>query len=95
VLRTNRVANILEVTDQQRLLADLGPIEKAIRQDQPLLPHKYIKKGQQCRVIAGPLMGTEGIVVTTRQQTRLLLQVEMLGQATSVEIDMDMIEPIK
>ena len=40
-------------------------------------------------------MGTEGIVVKTRQQTRLLLQVEMLGQATSVEIDMDMIEPVK
>lgn len=95
VLKTNRVANIIEVIDQARLLADLSPIEKAIRQQQPLLPHKYIKKGQLCRVIAGPLMGIEGIVVTIRQHTRLILQVEMLGQATSVEIDMDMIELIK
>jgi transcription antitermination factor NusG len=95
VLKTNRVANIIEVIDQARLLADLAPIEKAIRRQQPLLPHKYIKKGQLCRVIAGPLMGTEGIVVTTPRHTRLVLQVEMLGQATSVEIDMDMIELIK
>ena len=95
VLKTNRVANIIEVIDQSKLLTDLAPIEKAIRQQQPLLPHKYIKKGQLCRVIAGPLLGTEGIVVQTRQHTRLVLQVEMLGQATSVEIDMDMIELIK
>ena len=95
VLKTNRVANIIEVIDQARLLSDLTPIEKAIRQQQPLLPHKYIKKGQLCRVIAGPLMGIEGIVVTVRQNTRLVMQVEMLGQATSVEIDMDMIELIK
>lgn len=95
VLKTNRVANIIEVIDQARLLSDLAPIEKAIRQQQPLLPHKYIKKGQLCRVIAGPLLGTEGIVIQRRQHTRLVLQVEMLGQATSVEIDTDMIELIK
>ena len=82
-------------TGQQIYKLVFAPIEKAIRQQQPLLPHKYIKKGQLCRVIAGPLLGTEGIVVQTRQHTRLVLQVEMLGQATSVEIDMDMIELIK
>jgi transcriptional antiterminator RfaH len=95
VLRTNRVASIIEVKDQPGLVAELGPIQLALDEGQQLLPHKYIKAGQQCRVTAGPLVGTEGIVVRTREHTRLVLQVDMLGQATSVEIAMDMIEMIE
>jgi transcription antitermination factor NusG len=54
----------------------------------------FIKEGQKCRVMAGPLLGLEGVVATTRGATRLVLQVDMLGQAASVEIDVDMIEPV-
>ena len=55
---------------------------------------QYIKTGQQCRVIAGPLLGLQGVVATTRGAARLVLQVDMLGQAASVEIDIDMIETV-
>ena len=94
VLRTNRVANVIEVKNQQKLLEELLQIEKAIRAGVVLLPHKYIKAGQRCRLIGGPLAGLEGIVVKTRSSTRLVLQIDMLGQATSAEIDADMIEII-
>lgn len=92
--RTNRVANIIEVKDQQRLLDELLQIEQALRTGAPLVPHKYIKAGQRCRVIAGPLTDLQGIVVKTRKATRLVLRIDMLGQAASVEIDTDMIEVI-
>ena len=95
VLQTNRVANIIEVKDQTQLIHNLTPIENLIQKGAPLQPHKYIHKGQQCRVIAGPLVGTEGFVTKADQQTKLVLQVEMLGQATSVEIDTEMIELIE
>ena len=94
VLRTNRVANLLEVKDQQRLLEELLQIEQALRTGAALTPHKYVKAGQYCRVIGGPLADLQGIVVKTRSTTRLLLQIDMLGQSTSVEIDADMIEII-
>jgi transcriptional antiterminator RfaH len=94
VLRTNRVANLLAVNDQQRLLDELSQIEQALRTGAALSPHKYIKAGQYCRVIGGPLADLQGIVVKTRGTARLLLQIDMLGQATSVEIDTDMIEII-
>jgi len=90
--RTDRVANMIEVKDQQKLLKELLQIEQALRAGAPLVPHKYLKTGQKCRVIAGPLLGLQGIVVETRGATRLVLQVDMLGQAASVEIDVDMIE---
>ncbi len=94
VLKTNRVANIILVNDQQGLVSDLRPIEKLIRQGADLRPHNYIKTGQKCRVIAGPLMGSEGIVSRSSGRTRLVLQVAMLGQATSVEIETDVVEVI-
>ncbi len=92
LLRTNRVANIIEVKDQQRLLDELLQIEQALRAGAPLAPHSYIKAGQHCRVIAGPLADMQGIIVKTKNAVRLVLQIDMLGQTASVEIDLDMIE---
>lgn len=95
LLKTNRVAHLLEVVDQASLTAELQRIEKAIRAGAPLVPHKYLQKGQWCKVIAGPLLGLEGIVVQTKGETRLVLQIDMLGQAASVEIGVEMIEPME
>jgi len=95
VLRTNRVAGIIDVIDQTKLVTELSQIEQALRAGAPLLPHDYIQKGQWCRVTAGPLMGLEGIVLSVKNATRLVLQIEMLGQATCVEIDAQMIERIE
>ncbi|GAF73581.1 unnamed protein product, partial [marine sediment metagenome] len=92
LLRTNRVANLIEVINQETLLDELVQIDQALRAGAPLTPHKYIKTGQRCRVISGPLIGMEGIVVRSKNAIRLVLQIDMLGQAASVEIDIDMIE---
>jgi len=94
VLRTNRVANLIEVKNQTKLVGELLQIEQAIQAGSPLVPHKYIKAGQHCRVIAGPLADLVGITVKMKKTTRLVLQIDMLGQATSVEVDTDMIELI-
>ncbi|AQT69359.1 transcriptional activator RfaH [Anaerohalosphaera lusitana] len=95
VLKTNRVANLIPVKDQDELVSDLEPIERVIREGQDIRPHNYVKAGQKCRVIAGPLMGTEGIAVTSGEGMRLVLQVDMLGQATSVEVASDLIETVE
>lgn len=92
LLQTNRVANLIEVNDQETLLNELAQLDQALRTGAPLTPYKYIKAGQRCRVIAGPLIGMEGIVVRSKNDIRLVLQIDMLGQAASVEIDIDMIE---
>ncbi len=92
--RTNRVASIIKVEDQQRFLSELLQIEQALQSGVPLAPHKYIKIGQRYRIIAGPLADLQGIVVRTKNTIRLVLQIDMLGQATSVEVDTDMIEKV-
>ncbi len=95
VLKTNRTAQLLVVHDQPQLIRELAPIEKALRSGRSVVPHEYLKVGQRCRVIAGPLMGAEGLIVQTPQKAKLVLQVQMLGQAVSMEIDMDMVEKIE
>jgi transcription antitermination factor NusG len=95
VLKTNRIASLIPVHDQERLVSELAPIETVLQAGEILLPHDYLKAGQRCRVIAGPLMGAEGIVESSPKGSRLILQVEMLGQAASVEIDLDMVEKIE
>ena len=95
VLKTNRAANLLEVKNQDQLVKELIPIETVLRAGQPMVPHEYLKVGQRCRVIAGPLMGMEGIIEQTPKRTKLVLQVDMLGQAASVQIDLDMVEKIE
>ena len=95
LLKTNRVANLIEVKDQENLIRELARFDQALRAGAPLTPHKYLNKGQWCRVIAGPLLGLEGIILQTKGDTRLLLQINMLGQAASVEIDIVMVEPVE
>ena len=94
-LKTNRTAAIIPVVNQNRLVQELLPIEKLLRLGKAVVPHDYLKVGQRCRVIAGPMMGTEGLIIQTPKETRLVLQVEMLGQAASVEIANDMVEKIE
>ncbi len=95
VLRTHRVANIIDVVDQFEFVTQLSQVEMAIKADVPLTQHHFVKTGQWCRVTAGSLMGLEGIVEDLKGVTHLILQVNMLGQATSVEIKADMVEVIE
>ena len=96
VLRTNRVANIINVKDPQQLVKELSGIEQALQAGADLKPEKSIKAGQLCQVTAGPLKGLKGVAQkTTTAAMRLMLNVDMLGQAASVEIDSDIIEIIE
>jgi len=95
VLRTNRAATLIEVKDQQQLIKELSEIEQALQAGADLKPDKYIEAGQLCQVTAGPLIGLKGIAQVTTSGARLVLNIDMLGQAASVEIDTDTIEIIE
>jgi len=94
VLRTNRVANLLTVSNQEKLTAELSQIERALLAGARLKPDNYIRAGQMCRIVAGPLAGLQGVVIKTSRQMRLVLQIDILNQAGSLEISEDMIEPV-
>jgi len=57
-------------------------------------PHPYVRTGERARVVAGPMCGVEGILVGSRQRSRLILSVELLQRSVAVEVDETWVEPI-
>ncbi len=91
---TKRVAGLIEVKDQARLEWELAQIRLALDGNAELSPYGYLKQGTRVRVTGGPFMGLEGLVDSDVRQDRLVLQVQALGQATSLEIDASLLERI-
>lgn len=93
-LSTSHVANVIAVVDQERLVEELAQIERALSSPAGLDPFPYLKEGLRCRIKAGPLAGVAGLIVRRGGITRLVLQIEMLGQAVATEIAPELLEPL-
>lgn len=93
-LRSNRIAQVIEVADQAGLKKELSRIYEAIRSGLPVNLHPGLDRGDWCRVKAGPLVGMEGHFLRRANVCHLVLEVSILGQAAAVEIDTDQIELI-
>lgn len=57
-----------------------------------VMQHPFLREGEAVRVIAGPLKGVEGKVQRLKSSRLLIVQVEMLQRAVSVEMDPDALE---
>lgn len=91
---TKRVAQIIKVVDQQRLGEELSSLHQALLIEAPLVAYPYLKKGVRARVTAGPFQGLKGLIEDRINARRLILQVGLLTQAVSLEIDGALLEPI-
>jgi transcriptional antiterminator NusG len=91
--RTRRVANIIKVADQKVIARELSGIRDVLGEDGKLDPHPYLQRGVWVEVRSGPFKGVVG-VVEDRKVNRLILQIQVLGQASSLEIDGALLEPI-
>lgn len=93
--RTKRVARIIPVSDQKRLEWELSNLHRALGSDCPFAPYPYLRKGVRVEVASGPLMGLQGVIEDrSGRANRLILQVDMLGSAVSLEVDGALLEPI-
>ena len=93
-LGTNRIANTLPVPDQAELVGHLRQIQQVLAAGSEFRVSRSLSVGQWARVIAGPLEGLEGVVTRRRSRTRLVLNVNTLGQSVSVELPEDALERI-
>lgn len=90
-----RVCQILPVPDQQQLIDELVQIHRAIGAEIQLELYPFAVIGQRCRIRAGTLKGVEGTLIDRPSRDRFVLQVNMIGQGASLEIDADLLEPIE
>lgn len=93
-LTTNRIAKVLVVPDQRRLLAELSRVQDLLRTDEGFAVVQRLEVGDWARIVAGPLQGLEGMVVRHAGRWRLSMNVTTLGQSVQVEVDRDHVERI-
>jgi transcriptional antiterminator RfaH len=93
-LETNLVVQVLPVADQPELHADLARVLHLMRTDAPLAPEQRLQPGDPVEVIAGPLAGLEGKVLRRGRQLRFVIEVHLLRQGVSAEVEPWMIRPL-
>ena len=90
--RTGRVAQIISVTNQNRLDWELQNIQLALVRGADLNSHARLLAGTPVAVRSGPFRGLQGLVESDQHAGRLVLQVDMLGRAVSLEIDSSLLD---
>lgn len=92
LLRTNHVLRIIKPLREEELIHQLDQIKSALAIDQTLGKCHALKKGRRVRIVAGPFMGIEGVIWSLKGDTNVRLNIDMIGQATSVDVDKDYLE---
>lgn len=92
--RTDRVAGVIRVADQERLERDLSHIKRTIECGGSLVPMEGLSTGCWVEVKSGPFKGIIGRIWNQLPGDRLALNVEMIGRAAVLEIDRSLLAPM-
>ena len=92
-LSTDRLCQVIEVGDQDEFISEISDLHKAIGINPRLDLYPVAIVGQKYRIAGGSFEGLEGVVVRVNGSTRIVLQVGILGQGASMEIDAELLEP--
>lgn len=74
--------------------SEIAAIRRIVDSGLPATPWPFLKTGQAVQITHGPLAGVEGIVVTIKNRTRLVVSVELLQRSLTVEIEREWAEPM-
>ena len=94
LLQTNLLVRILEPLKPRDLIRDMLMVRRALRVDPTMGAIKPLTRGDKVRIIDGPLMGYSGFVIRVDNEVKVVLNVEMLGQAVPVPVELHQIEPV-
>ena len=94
ILETNLLVRIIQPLQPRKMMRDLVMVRRALRVNPQAVTTRPLTKGMRIRIIAGPFMGVEGLVARLSAKTKVVLNVEMIGQAIAVETDADFVERI-
>jgi transcription antitermination factor NusG len=97
VLTTPGVAQVVGFGGAPAPLQDeeIGGIQAALRSRLRLWPWQYLHAGDQVRIERGPLRGVLGTLLREPDGLRLVIGVELLRRAVAVELDPQMIGPVR
>ena len=74
---------------------EMKAIQRALAEPSRVEPHPFLQCGERVRVSRGAMEGIEGILVRKKNLYRLVILVEMISQAASVEVEASDVEPVR
>lgn len=92
--KTVAILRVDEAQERQLIeeLCSLQQLEQAAALTE-LRVHPKLEPGRTVRIAAGPLRGLTGIVHRGSGTTRVVVNVDLLGQAVSADLDLEWVEP--
>tara|TARA_B100001750_G_C15337308_1_gene510429 strand:- start:136 stop:651 length:516 start_codon:yes stop_codon:yes gene_type:complete len=89
VLQTQGVNTIVKFGKQIAIVQNsvIEAIRLAMEGGYQLEPVEYFVEGNQVEVIAGPMKGVKGIVAKLKGQNRLIIKIDAIQQALSIQIE--------
>ena len=93
-LRTDRLANVLPVRNQDVFIKELSDVEKALSCDMTIDLYRHVAMGTRCRVRSGPMEGVVGIVVDRADLATFVVEVSLLRQGAAMHIEGELLEPL-
>lgn len=93
-LETNLILRTLQVNDQRRFEQDLKRVQQMIEHGSGLTPEDRLRPGTRVEIISGPLTGMVGTILRRRNRMRFYVEVQLLQQGVSAEIESWMFRPL-
>ena len=96
VLQTQGVNTIIKFGEKIAIVQDdvIKAMRLAIEGGYQLEPTEYFVEGNLVEVIAGPMKGVSGIVARLKGQNRLIIKIDAIQQALSIQIESKFIKNI-
>ena len=96
VLQTPGVRSIVSFGSEMTPVPEeeIERVRQLVSSGAALEPWPFLKTGQRVRVMAGPLLGLEGILSEMRNTTRVVVGVDMLQRSVAVQLDREQIRPV-
>lgn len=96
LLRSNRVVHILPVDEpaEHQLIQELNDLRELelAAEEVVLIVQPEIIEGRPVRITSGPMKGVNGVVSRRRDRVRVTVNIELLGQSASAEVDVGDLE---
>jgi transcription antitermination factor NusG len=73
---------------------EIDSIRRIVKDGLQVQAHAFINAGDRVRICGGPLAGVTGILTRIKNQYRVVLTVELLQKALSIEVEIDNVQRI-
>jgi transcription antitermination factor NusG len=97
IKRTSGVLQVVENAGRPAIIPEgqIKSLQIALENSLQADVHEYLAVGDAVRVIRGPIAGAEGILVRVHEnRDRLVLRIDYVNQALSIEVDASCVEPL-